>query len=90
MPLVTRNHIKLNLAGAELIIREARKKAEAMKLKVNIAIVDDGGHLLAFARMDRRSPRQRLHGPDEGGGGSDLSYSDRAIPVRHHDSRPTP
>jgi glc operon protein GlcG len=56
VPLVTRNHIKLNLAGAELIIREARKKAEAMQLKVNIAIVDDGGHLLAFARMDGARP----------------------------------
>jgi glc operon protein GlcG len=35
-----------------LILREARKKAESMQLKVNIAVVDDGGHLIAFARMD--------------------------------------
>lgn len=55
-PLVTRNHVKLSLGGAELIVREARKKAEAMQLKVNIAVVDDGGHLLAFARMDGARP----------------------------------
>jgi glc operon protein GlcG len=55
-PLVTRNHIKLSLGGADLIVREARKKAEAMQLKVNIAVVDDGGHLIAFARMDGARP----------------------------------
>jgi glc operon protein GlcG len=27
-----------------------------MNLKVNIAVVDDGGHLLAFARMDGARP----------------------------------
>jgi glc operon protein GlcG len=55
-PLVTRNYVRLSLGGAELIIREARKKAEAMQLKVNIAVVDDGGHLIAFARMDGARP----------------------------------
>src|SRR5688572_8943627 len=55
-PLVTRNHPKLSLAGAEIIIAAARKQAESMNLKVNIAIVDDGGHLLAFARMDGARP----------------------------------
>jgi glc operon protein GlcG len=55
-PLVTRNHVKLGLSGAELILRECRTKAEAMQLKVNIAVVDDGGHLLAFARMDGARP----------------------------------
>ena len=51
-PLVTRDRVQLNLAGAEMIVADAKKKAEGMKLKVNIAVVDDGGHLLAFARMD--------------------------------------
>ena len=55
-PLVTRNHPKLSLAGAEIIIVAARKQAESMNLNVNIAIVDDGGHLLAFARMDGARP----------------------------------
>jgi glc operon protein GlcG len=55
-PLVTRGHLKLSLGGAELIVREARAEAERMKLKVNIAVVDDGGHLLAFARMDDARP----------------------------------
>lgn len=51
-PLVTRNAIQLNLAGAEMIVAEAKKKAAELNLRVNIAVVDDGGHLLAFARLD--------------------------------------
>src|SRR5262245_32834381 len=54
--LVTRNRIQLNLAGAEMIVADAKKKAEELKLKVNIAVVDDGGHLLSFARMDGARP----------------------------------
>jgi glc operon protein GlcG len=55
-PLVTRGRIQLNLAGAETILTAARHKASSMKLKMNIAVVDDGGHLLAFARMDGARP----------------------------------
>ena len=54
--LITRDRIQLNLAGAERIVAEAKKKAEELKLKVNIAVVDDGGHLLSFARMDGARP----------------------------------
>jgi glc operon protein GlcG len=56
LPLVTRGRIQLSLAGAEMILAEARKKAGEMKLKANIAVVDDGGHLLSFARMDGARP----------------------------------
>jgi len=55
-PLVTRGRVQLNLAGAEMILAEALKKAAELKLKVNVAVVDDGGHLLAFARMDGARP----------------------------------
>src|SRR5205823_4773026 len=55
-PLVTRGRVQLNLAGAETVLAGARKKADALGLKVNIAVVDDGGHLLAFARMDGARP----------------------------------
>lgn len=54
--LITRDRVQLNLAGAELILEAAKKKAEAMGLKVNVAIVDDGGHLLLFGRMDGARP----------------------------------
>lgn len=54
--LVTRNHIKVTLGGAKQIVAAAQAKADAMKLKVNIAVVDDGGHLIAFARMDGARP----------------------------------
>jgi glc operon protein GlcG len=55
-PLVTRGRIQLNLAGAETILAAAKEKAAALGLKDNIAVVDDGGHLLAFARMDGARP----------------------------------
>jgi glc operon protein GlcG len=55
-PLVTRSQVRLNLAGAEAVVRGAKAQAVAMKLSVNIAVVDDGGHLLAFARMDGARP----------------------------------
>ena len=51
-PLVTRGRVQLNLAGAEKIIAAAKGKAAGLGVKANIAVVDDGGHLLAFARMD--------------------------------------
>lgn len=55
-PLVTRDRVRLNLAGAERVLEAAKGKATAMGLKVNVAVVDDGGHLLAFARMDGARP----------------------------------
>ena len=55
-PLVTHGRIDLNLAGAETILDAAKVKAREMKLKMNIAVVDDGGHLVAFARMDGARP----------------------------------
>ena len=55
-PLVTRDRVQLNLAGAEAVLEAAKAKAAAMGLKCNVAIVDDGGHLLAFARMDGARP----------------------------------
>lgn len=55
-PLITRNRVQLNLAGAEKILAAAKQKAAAMNLKMNIAVADDGGHLLAFARMDGARP----------------------------------
>lgn len=55
-PLITRSRIELNLAGAETIVTAAKEKAWQLELKVNIAVVDGGGHLLAFARMDGARP----------------------------------
>lgn len=55
-PLVARDRVRLNLAGAETALDAAKAKAAALGLKSNIAVVDDGGHLLAFARMDDARP----------------------------------
>ncbi len=55
-PLVVRDQVRLNLAGARRIIAGAEAKASALGVKVNIAVVDDGGHMLTFARMDGARP----------------------------------
>lgn len=52
MPAVTRNNPKLTLEGAQTILAAAQARAAEIKVPMDIAVVDDGGHLLAFARMD--------------------------------------
>jgi glc operon protein GlcG len=50
--MLTRNNIRLTLEGARVILGAAEKKAREIKVPQNIAIVDEAGHLLVFARMD--------------------------------------
>lgn len=50
--MIERGGIRLKLGGAQTILEGAKAKAEAMGLKVNVTVVDDGGHPIAFARMD--------------------------------------
>jgi glc operon protein GlcG len=52
MSLVSRNHPKLTLEGAQAVLAAAERRAREIAVPMNIAVVDDGGHLLAFARMD--------------------------------------
>jgi glc operon protein GlcG len=52
MALVTRNHPKLTLEGARAVLTAAQARAQEIRVPMDIAIVDDGGHLLAFERMD--------------------------------------
>jgi glc operon protein GlcG len=52
MPPVTRNHPKLTLEGAQMVLSAALERAAEIKVPMDVAVVDDGGHLLAFARMD--------------------------------------
>lgn len=54
--LVARDQVRLTLAGARRVIAGAEAKAAEMGLKVNVMVVDDGGHPLAFARMDGARP----------------------------------
>jgi len=46
----------MNLADAQKVIEAARMKADALGIKVSIAVVDDGGHLVALNRMDGAPP----------------------------------
>ena len=56
MPLVTRNHPKLTLEGARAVLVAAQRRAGELRCPVNIAVVDQGAHLLAFERMDGAKP----------------------------------
>ncbi len=44
---------RLTLSDARLILEGSEAKAKEIGVDMDIAIVDDGGHLLAFIRMDR-------------------------------------
>ncbi len=52
MALVTRNHPKLILEGAKAVLAAAEKRATEIGVPMDIAVVDDGGFLMAFSRMD--------------------------------------
>jgi len=56
LALITRNHPKLTLEGARAVLAAAESHAAEMQIPMNIAVVDDGAHLLAFARMDGAKP----------------------------------
>jgi glc operon protein GlcG len=54
--LVLRQQVRLTLAGARKAIEGGEAKAAKEGWKMNIAVVDDGGHLIAFDRMDGARP----------------------------------
>jgi glc operon protein GlcG len=56
MALITRNHPKLTLEGARAVLAAAERRAGELRAPMDIAVVDDGGHLLVFARMDGAKP----------------------------------
>ena len=49
---VSRNCPRLTLQGARLIMAAAARRAKSLGVPMDIAVVDDGGHLLVFNRMD--------------------------------------
>jgi glc operon protein GlcG len=50
--MTTKASLKLTYEGARVALDAAVAKATEMGVPQDITIVDDGGHLLAFARMD--------------------------------------
>ncbi|GGD64414.1 GlcG/HbpS family heme-binding protein [Paenibacillus nasutitermitis] len=44
--------MRLTLEMAKILLMEGEKKAKEMGLAADIAVVDDGGNLIAFYRMD--------------------------------------
>lgn len=52
----TRSSLKLTAQGAEKILKAATAKVRELGVPMSVAIVDDGTHLLAFARTDGGKP----------------------------------
>ncbi len=52
MALVTRNQLKLTLEGARAVLAAAERRATEIRVPMDIAVVDEGGYLLVFERMD--------------------------------------
>jgi glc operon protein GlcG len=48
----TMPHLKLSAEGALKVLGAAAEKAKEIGVPVSISVVDDGGNLLAFTRMD--------------------------------------
>ncbi|MFQ5847122.1 MAG: heme-binding protein [Candidatus Methylomirabilales bacterium] len=48
----TRNNIRLTLMDAKIMLEGVEKKAAETGVPMDIAVVDDGGNLLAFHRME--------------------------------------
>ena len=44
--------MSITLEQAQAVVKAALAKADDMKLKMNVAVVCGGGHLLAFARKE--------------------------------------
>jgi len=50
--MITRPALKLNWEGTNRVLQAAVRKAQEMGIPMSIAVVDDGSHLLGFARTD--------------------------------------
>lgn len=56
MTLVVRNQPRLTLEGARAILSAAEGRAGTLGLRLALAVVDDGGHLIVFERMEGTKP----------------------------------
>ena len=54
--MITRPAMKLNWEGTNRILQVAVKKVHQIGIPMSIAVVDEGGHLLGFARTDEGKP----------------------------------
>ncbi len=54
--MITRQALKLNWEGTNRILQAAVQKVHGLGIPMSIAVVDEGGHLLGFARTDNGKP----------------------------------
>ncbi len=54
--MITRQALKLNWEGTNRILQAAVRKAQEIGIPMSIAVVDEAGHPLGFARMDEGKP----------------------------------
>ncbi|HSB73910.1 MAG TPA: heme-binding protein [Candidatus Methylomirabilis sp.] len=51
--MITRQALKLNWEGTNRVLQAAIRKVQEMGIPMSISVVDEGGHLLGFARTDQ-------------------------------------
>ena len=56
MAHVTHNRPRLTQEGARAVVAVAEAKAREFNCPIDVAVVDDGGHLMEFSRMDGAKP----------------------------------
>jgi glc operon protein GlcG len=49
---VVRNRLGLSFEGTQVMLRAAERKAREIEKPMCVAVVDEGGHLIGFSRMD--------------------------------------
>ncbi len=54
--MITRQALKLNWEGTNRILQAAVQKVQGLGIPMSIAVVDEGGHVLGFARTDNGKP----------------------------------
>ena len=64
----------LTTAQAQAVVQASMKKAREIKVPMNIAVMDAGGNLKAFARMDDGVYRQYRYCAEKGENGTLFQY----------------
>lgn len=54
--MITRQALKLNWEGTNRILQAAVRKVQEIGIPMSIAVVDEAGHMLGFARTDEGKP----------------------------------
>ena len=73
---VTVEQKNIHWEAAHALVQVAVRRADELNVKVNVAVVDSGGHLAAFLRMPGSAFHFRRRRHQQGLHGHELRYAD--------------